>query len=217
MRATALAAYVRWPFKTRCWSLLTSTHSSIEPLSPNRMGEPSMYGSFSSPDSGSSHAPWTPSHGARPSTTYSSDPSNASNSVLSPGGPSSPAAPSTSTSRAFALPLRHEDGGPVADLARSPSGRLPPAYRSWERASAAGSASGSGSQVSEPQSFGYGVGLGADAALQPRSPPPPVYPRPQSTATPREDPFVPLNPLRRSETKAEMSRGSVIRPGEAVV
>ncbi|KAI0770413.1 hypothetical protein C8Q74DRAFT_899278 [Fomes fomentarius] len=27
---------------------------------------------------------------------------------------------------------RHEDGGAVAELVRSPSGRLPPAYRSWE-------------------------------------------------------------------------------------
>ena len=33
--------------------------------------------------------------------------------------------------------IRHEDGGPVVQLVRSESGRLPPAYHSWNRAPAA--------------------------------------------------------------------------------
>ena len=53
--------------------------------------------------------------------------------------------------------LRHEDGGPVGGLVRSGSGRLPPAYHSWEhRPSTNGAGSGSvdGSQISETHTYG---------------------------------------------------------------
>ena len=95
--------------------------------------------------------------------------------------------------------LRHEDGGPVPELVRSASGRLPPAYRSWERrpgTDVSGSVSGGGSQISEPQTIGHSQSLS-----QSQSPTSPSSPGLSgiSEKSPRALPDVPLVPLRRAE------------------
>ncbi|TBU22866.1 hypothetical protein BD311DRAFT_113728 [Dichomitus squalens] len=95
--------------------------------------------------------------------------------------------------------LRHDDAGPIAELSRSPSGRLPPAYRSWEQATGTGSNSGSasvagtgsagGSAYSETQPFGVLSPTGSSSVASP---------------SPQElDPHMPLVPLRRSSIAKE--------------
>ncbi|KAI0683050.1 hypothetical protein C8Q76DRAFT_772517 [Earliella scabrosa] len=91
--------------------------------------------------------------------------------------------------------LRHEDGGPVPELVRSASGRLPSAYRSWERRAGtevSGSVSGGGSQISEPQTFGHSQ---SQSLTSPSSPGLSGV----SEKSPRALPDVPLVPLRRAE------------------
>ncbi len=104
--------------------------------------------------------------------------------------------------------LRHEDGGPVFGLYRSPSGRLPPAYRSWERGtdsggsnSGLGSASGEGprSGYSEAQSFGAPPSHTDLAYFDP--PPPSVgSARPLPLPAGLDQSMSSLAPLRRSST-----------------
>ena len=92
--------------------------------------------------------------------------------------------------------LRHDDAGPVAELARSPSGRLPPAYRSWEQAtgassnsgpaSVAGTGSGTGSAYSETQPFGAHSQTGPPSVV----PSPPLQPERQLRLVPLRRPSI---------------------------
>ncbi|KAI1789396.1 hypothetical protein LXA43DRAFT_1062907 [Ganoderma leucocontextum] len=104
-------------------------------------------------------------------------------------------------------PFRHEDGGPVFGLSRSASGRLPPAYRSWERGTDFGSNSGSGSAsgegarsgYSEAQSFGA-LSPHTELAYFDTAPSSAGLTRPLPSPDGYESAMPPLAPLRRSST-----------------
>ncbi|KAH9924616.1 uncharacterized protein BXZ73DRAFT_79178 [Epithele typhae] len=161
--------------------------------------QPSLATTGFTGESYSGQVPWAPAQNVLSANTTTG---------LSPSG--------TSSSLSA---LRHEDAGAVVDLSRSMSGRLPPAYRSWERGVPevdADSNGGGGSQVSEPQSFGYAVETGAvamgGATVGRRLPTPPSGDR-SPTGTSFSGNSVPLSPSQAlpPSNKEVMSRGGVNR------
>ena len=87
---------------------------------------------------------------------------------------------------------RHQDGGPATFLQRSASGRLPPAYQSWDEEPNDVSSAASTSQYNQSHS-GAGSSVGVDpygaasvAGSSEPSVPPPLPPLPGSQQYPRD-------------------------------
>ncbi len=84
---------------------------------------------------------------------------------------------------------RHQDGGPATFLQRSASGRLPPAYKSWDEESNDMSSVASHSQFhfqSGAASGGGAIPSGASSAAGSLEPVPPPPPPPEQRQYPRD-------------------------------